>query len=516
MRFFRLPVPLVTVVAVLLSQLTLAIPQAALSDSEAVAAALTEARELMDQRKWDRAKDRLLVLLNEGGASDALVACWTGIAEDLSLCTFWGAYDVPTPKEVVPEIVSWNESRGALKLRYRRGERALSDVEGGASDFVNVSDEDAQMQIYLHPIRFVGSYSIEISGRELGEPPTFFMEWIWNSFKGTAFGTAYAVSFGNLTTIYGIESGRARQLDTVSTTLNHGRKYSFEVSVVSNAISVSYNGKRQLKIKREKGEFGQFGLSDLGTFDEVELVGEVDPAWIAGLVQDRVLNDWYAFLEDYDPLEEASSDLRNRIEGRAYTMTDFGMRYPGPVDERNDPVLAKAKVFFDDAQYEEGLQYVDNLSVDATSAPAREWMRANFLLYTGDVDAGYEALERVVDADPTFFEGRLYHTRVGYSRKERLKSLDEHERLLRDFSAVLRAVRGDGAISPVRWRRRARDRCLVRGSGQQAADACARNRRDYATSQTSRATLAGTASVCFDVLRSVIQFQQGGLCAGSD
>jgi len=257
--------------------------------------ALDQTHELISRGKWKAAKKGLLRVIKAEAEATELVAHWPRLAEELALCTFWARYKVPKPDDVVPEIVSWKESRGALKLRYRRGDQALGSESGKAGNFIRVGDNSGSTPIYLHPVRFTGPYSIEISGRKLRRTPMIFAEWVWNSLRGLGFGKSYLVHIGKVAAIYAFENGGMSRIDESSTGLDMGKPYSFEVRVASNAVSVSYNGKRQLKVSREKGDYGQFGLSDLNSFDEVEIIGEVDAAWIAGLVPGRVHGAWATF-----------------------------------------------------------------------------------------------------------------------------------------------------------------------------------------------------------------------------
>ena len=325
---------------------------------------LNQAQELIAKRKWKQAKQELLALVQAHPESTELVAQWPRVAEELALCTFWDDYKVPKAQDVVPGIVSWKESRGALKLRYRAGERSLAAGDTESGDFINISGEDESNPIYLHPVRFIGPYTIEVSGRKLKKPPIIFVEWVWNSLRGLGYGKSYVVGFQDTTSILAYERGRLRGLDSSTSMMLYGRPYSFEVRVASNAISGSYKNKRQVKVSREKGDYGQFGLSDLTSFDQVEISGEVDSAWIAGLVQGRVQGDWTKFKEKYDPLDEIPADLRQRVKGIAQTEREFGFAYPGPVEERNDSVMEKARQYYEDKEWTEGLKYINELPAD--------------------------------------------------------------------------------------------------------------------------------------------------------
>jgi len=397
-----------------------------------VDAALADIRDVMRAGKWKDAKEQLRNMLADSENTDALVARWPWIADALARCTFWSVYSIPEPKDVVPEIVSWKERTGDLKLRYKAGDRGLSATADGAGGFIELKQEDDD-SFFVHPVRFSGSYRVELSGRDLDTLPVIFVDWLWGSMKGQGFGTYYGTAFGDVTGIWAFEGGEADLVDSATTTLLYGRPYSFEVRVASSSVTVSYNGKRQLKIKRPKGEYGQFGLRDLDSFEEVEIVGEVEPAWIAGLVQDEVLAAWNEFAEDYDPLGEAPAPIRDRVEGEVQELEDFGLACPGDPDDKQSELLDQAKVFYDETRYDDGLKYVKGLG-DEVEEVVRDWMLAHFLLPTGDTEAAYDAIERVAKADPDFYNGRLTETWISKARLDDDGALMMHEELLLDFS----------------------------------------------------------------------------------
>lgn len=391
-------------------------------DFAAVDAALENARELMNKGKWKKAKETLVDFLAEAGAEDALVVRWPFFADGLKACTFWSNYEVPDSDEVVPQLLSWKERTGDLKLRYKRGE---------AGDFLEIEQEDGE-SVYLHPMRFTGPYSIEFRGRSLQAAPVVYIDWFWGSIKNLT-STSYAVVFGEQTSIWEFSGNGASQVDSAPASLSFERPYSFEVKVASNSVTASYNGKRLLKIKRPKGDYGQFGLVDLDAFEEVQVVGEVEPAWITGLVEAEVAAAFARFEEGYDPVGEASTALRERIKGEAKEAADFGLACPGDQPEGDETVLSAAKVYVDEEEFTDGLKWAKTLGSDGASEVVRDWILANFQLYAGDAEEAYATLERVAEADPEFYEGRLYRTWMSRTQEGQDDSLLEHEKLILDF-----------------------------------------------------------------------------------
>lgn len=377
---------------------------------------LVEVRELIDARKWKRAGDVLADALAAHEDRDHVLVHWPEIEENLARIRFWSSYDEPEPEDVVQgELVSWNPRSGAIKLRYESGDEGLagSVQEGRAGDFIVPQDG-----VFLHPLLFKGRYSLEVRGDGLGannKLPGILVAWNWSSLQGLLYGEAYAVVFGEVTGILRLEGGEYELLDSCGTGIKYDRPYRFKVSVAGTGITASYNEKSLLRMQRESGEFGQFGLTGFDHVEEVIVVGEVEPSWIAGLLDARIQADWTEFLESFDPVKEAPAWLAARVEGEAKSASDFGLVLPGTLpDEATEARerVGEAARYFEKGQFANGLKYVESIADDGLPEGVRRWLRAVFHAYTGKLGQALDELEPVVRDDPAFFEGRLLEVQL--------------------------------------------------------------------------------------------------------
>lgn len=398
--------------------------------------ALTSVRSESSKGRWKRAQAQLLEAIEEHTGADYVPARWVEIEEALARCVFYSDYERPDPRDVVHgQLVSWNESSGAIKLRYESGDGGLAaagaDTARGDGDFLT-----AQLGYYLHPLLFKGPYHITIRGKQLTQRwalPTFLVAWHWGSLQGEAYGSAYAVAFGEITGIYERRDGDFQLLGSEILSIDYDRPYEFKVSVASSSISAYYNGKRIVKSRRPKGEFGQFGFTGFVGVEEVVITGEVEPAWLAGLIDERVHNDWNAFRAVFDPFEYLPAWVADAVEGEAKSAKEFGDIAPGEEDERNRAIFEKACRYIANGELAEGLNYALWLGEKEAPLPAREWLKAYFLAYAGKLPEAIEHLNRLSELDPTFFEGRLLRMQLLHHVGTPGEREDEFIRLLEDF-----------------------------------------------------------------------------------
>ena len=405
------------------------------SASEAIESELAKISELMEKSKWSRAKRELRDLLNEYADSRAMLVRWPRVSEALQLCTFWDHYELPDAEDVIPEIVSWRESSGKLKLRYDRGDEGLAAAAegGGFGDFIRIEEG---LELFVHPMRFTGPYAIKLEGRELSRSdfPTVWVDWLWGSLRGLGYGTTYVATFGDTFRVSAVEDSRLRVLEYERHEMQYGRPYEFEVRVKDGAVSLLYNRKTVLRVPREEGPFGQFGLTKLDVFEQVEISGEVDPAWIAGAIDSQLVADWNQFVDGYDVVGDAPPTLRERIEGSARRARDLIEVAPGEIDKVTGRSLKKARKYYEDEEFEEGLVFVQDLSDDDITHEARDWMLALFYALNGESERSLKRCEQVAEFDPRFYEARLMLARLRYSQQSRFDSLAEHEALVADFN----------------------------------------------------------------------------------
>ncbi len=410
--------------------------------------ALGEVRALMQREKWAEAKARLVSGLEAHRESDYLPAHWTEIEEDVARCTFGSDYERPAPKELVSgDVRSWNPRTGAISLRYRTGERGLAaatETDPRAGDFFRIEGEESGSDVFLHPMLFKGPYSVELRGKELGrgELPIVFVGWDWN--------TVYGVVCGIATQVFLVEGGATRLLGVETASV--GSPYRFNVRLTADSVSVFSNDRLVLKVKRPTGDFGHIGFTSFSGLEEVQIKGEIEPSWITGLADREVQHAWTEFRAGFDPFAELPSWMKDRVVGQGRKAADFMEAAPGSGDGRTAKHLRKAKEFYEKQKFADGLAYARDLDDDDASQETRAWLLSLFFFLTGETEQALEQCERVCEAQPSFYEGRLLRTRLIGRLRTRADARSELETLLGEAPeyvdgyedlATLRFVDGD-------------------------------------------------------------------------
>jgi hypothetical protein len=124
--------------------------------------------------------------------------------------------------------------------------------------------------------------------------------------------------------------GEFEELDQSDRTpLEIGEKYTVKVTVSSKTITASANGKTFLKAKKKGDSFGQFGFKGCPQLSGLVLKGQANTAWLEGLADRWVETAWNDFDAVYDPLDELSTDLADRVGRAKKRLTGLLPEYPG-------------------------------------------------------------------------------------------------------------------------------------------------------------------------------------------
>jgi hypothetical protein len=147
------------------------------------------------------------------------------------------------------------------------------------------------------------------------------------------------VWFGEPTSVFELEGGDFLVLASSQEkcSLSPGRPYSFKVVVTAGSVTAAYNEKVLARAERRKGPFGQFGFTSFENLDEVVVSGQIEPAWIAGQIDERVQRDWRAFRARFDPFAELPAWLEERVAGAGQRARELGLAAPGADHPGNAP-----------------------------------------------------------------------------------------------------------------------------------------------------------------------------------
>lgn len=335
---------------------------------------------------------------------------------------FYKDYEVPSPEDVVQgQLLKWRPKTGEIVLRYEGKNGKPLPKSASFGDFVLDGD------LLFHPVLFQGSYSIELSGKSLEAPNMVFAEWRWDRATGTANGAGYAFRFDERSFAFRVKDGELETMDDSTATLRFGRRFFMKVQVSSKAIQASMTAKRLFKVKREEGPYGQFALSTPLAAETVEIRGEVDPAWIEGLIDARIQADYGKFCRSYNAMKRLPASLAKRVGGETKRLRDYWYHLPNPDADENQAALAElAKLQEGEGsegeRIEAALAYLKKVRTKALSEAAGPYVEALLHLAKGK---RLEAIEQLLVTEakaPSFFEARWLRLNLEYGDLEKAEA----------------------------------------------------------------------------------------------
>lgn len=403
----------------------------ALCQAQDLRVVLEEVRELAKAQEWSTAAGKMAEVFSLAEDDPAAPLLWTEIVDLSERTAFWKDYSIPEPKDVVRgELVKWKPKTGDMTLRYEARDGGALPKQTPFGDFIQ------QKGVLLHPVLFQGSYRVELSGKRLAGPNLIYVEWRWDRADGTANGASYAVRFDDVSAIMTPVLGNFVVMDRKSSMMRLGRRFSMEVQVGSNAIQASMGGKRLFKFPREKGDYGQVALIQPLEAERVEISGEVDPAWIQGLIDRRIHKDYDSFCRKFKAERRLPKSLRSALSGKIQRQRGYWFVLPEPEAEENHSVLAKLKDFesgkgTERERLNQAFQYMQEVKASKLSKLAGQWVKGVIHLGKGQRDDALELIREVAKEAPEFFEARWllfnleYDQLTDVERGTRLRGLTE-------------------------------------------------------------------------------------------
>ncbi len=376
-------------------------------------ATLHDARASIDAGRPESARRAILTAVeHQADEPRAVARHWAEVEELLSLATFWQGYELPEPEDVVSgDLLSYDARSGSIKLRYR----------GDSGDERWKRDFAASEGIFTHPLKFTGTYHVELSGAKLPDVrnrPTVVVGYDWN--------TAYAVTFGDYARILRLEGGQPEVLDDRTLMLVRDEPYSFKVSLGATTVTAFYNRKRIFRVKRPKGEYGQFGFLNMQALQEVTITGEVEPSWIAGLIDEHKNTAWAAFLERYDARDDLPPWVSEAVSGEAEDAASYDDARPPSATDADRALIERVLGELRAGRSAGARAIVRNEA--NVSVPALNWCAALLGVYTGDLEVALQACDETIAIDDGFLEARLMRAEL----LQVLRSSDEAETELRE------------------------------------------------------------------------------------
>jgi len=448
---------------------TLLVPQVTTTDETATtfAADLAAVEDLMGDKQWLAAETRLVELLRTHGDA-SYVRCRTAeLRDDLETCTFWSQHDEPPLSELVAgQLLSYSRKTGRIKLRYKRGVATRSRTSSESDELVSavtklldglgkgmpqIGDFFGNGKTSIHPIHFSGPYSIEIKGKMPTEDefvvPTIDLAQVFVCMQevglhNVVFGAPalesllrskpvpariYEARVGNF--------GRNVLARHDETPLQLGRSYTVKVSVTRSQIRASFNGRTFLKADKPRDVFGQVGFAGWMGLEQITLDGEANTAWIDGLIDKRIQEEWADFEQDF-VYPEGTPDW---IQLAADSDADVGrptLEASPASDDATREHLAKLIELRDEFQYQEALDYLDGLADDAVTTCFRKYCAGLLEARLGRTANAVKHCTGAVESAPEFLAARVLHARLLRSSGRKQDALLELRSLIAEFAGM--------------------------------------------------------------------------------
>jgi len=422
-------------------------------DAAAFESGLGAVRSLVERRRWNEARERLLALVDEHVPHDYVRAARPEILQFLERCAFWNGREEPEIQSLVSgKVLSYKSYDRKIRIAY-----TSDDMD----DFEQTKAGD--LIVYRHPMLFAGRGSLEVTGLA-GELQRFAPM----AFIGPK--TAYAALL-NRPEDHSTRNIRHQLLRLTESDyevaeerkvklLDPDEEVRAKLTISGGKLLLSYQGSRVFTESVPRDEAVSLGFTGTAEFDEVVLEGQIESSWVDGQIDTAVEEQKRTFLETYDPRAELPEWLREAAEPTAAGSVS-GTLFPGAPDRRNRQLVSVVRGFLDAGEEEAALEYIRSLPPERVTEAMRRYLRALALLETGEHARAEALLAAVVEADPTSFETREQYARVLLSNKRYETTLAQLEELVARHpqrweghralaSQLLRAGRPERAAGAIR------------------------------------------------------------------
>lgn len=360
--------------------------------AEGFAKGLDGVRALIQRRRWEEARKRLDLLLEEHARAPYVFA-GRGVVEELMRTLVFELTVVPPDaKDVVSgRIVAHNARTGTIRIVYTR------DTMG---DWARDGDS------MLHPATFDGPHSIALRGDRYPKEEGGFVNVCLREPARIMVGFGLAERRETFLVVPGIHATLRQSVQNVwledmapgtPSPLVGEKPFEIRVDVDATAVTSTVAGKRLQRGKKDAGRWGSLSFTCLDP-DEVEIEGKIDPAWIEGLMARARKAQLDAFEQAWRPEQHLPPWLAGTRPAPAGETSD-GRAWPVPLDDGARAAVGRVATLARAGNATEALRILDASQVPE---PSRGFQRAILLARLGRWDESALAGRKVREADPSF------------------------------------------------------------------------------------------------------------------
>lgn len=375
------------------------------AEEEAFQAGLLAVERGLRAREWEETPARIAALLEQHEGRSYVWLSRPRLVDALRLAAFLPGYRPPGPEELVEgELRSYSPSTGKMRIVYRQGQLGeflvLRDGELQPAAGKPLGEED----LLLHPAEFRRGCSVTVRGTDYGR-------------GGTLPGVTCILPTRILFVSFG-QTGLGRRdrpavladyfrqevLDQAESPARPGEPYAFEVQVKEREILGLWKNRRVLHGKKERDEFGRFGIHGVSGWEEIEVEGVASRAWMQGLQDGAFQRALLSFTEDFD--EDAGLPAWLRFERLGWTER-LARQLPGwdapEHGERARDLLQR----LDDGEEEDVRRRLADLDPADVGEDLYAFVFCLLEVEQGDLDAARERAERLRALAPSSLPARL-------------------------------------------------------------------------------------------------------------
>lgn len=262
-------------------------------DAKGFEKGLVSVERRMSRGQWEKAGDDLKSLLAKNEKADYVYIEKPRILVNMERIALFSKHAPPEADEVLAaEVKKYDAESGAIEMTIF-GED-LSDLMSSGNAFTM-------------PVPFRDEYTISMSGPRYPGSSGITLVVGFDSEQ------MHSIYFGRpgyqATVSLSEDGGRAKILESADKeVLEPAEPFTLSVEVKKKKISIKANKKRLFTIKRAEGDFGRSAFYGLDDYERdglaIKIKGEVEPAWIAGKVDEQMQEKREEFEETYDPYRE--------------------------------------------------------------------------------------------------------------------------------------------------------------------------------------------------------------------
>ena len=393
-------------------------------DAERFATDLASVRTLMQVGRWDRAKERLLVLLEEHRDEPYVRRRFVEVRALLRRCSFGASGEPARPEDVIEaEVLAIDFDTGQVHLVHRAADEAAGFTNAAVPQDFERSASGAP--VWVHPLVWSDSWTLRVTGpAAAGSEP---LQVVLASEQ--AGGEGWAVIAGEQAGLVRLGPDGSQEVVGAQATPVPGRPYQLQISVDDAELRVALDGRHLARTRLASPLDGRIRFQNFGGARALEFEGRAELAWILRRLDDVNTRARLAFLAGYS----ASGDLPEWLAALEQPETDpadvFQPR-PASASELDSEALERAELLLAAGDAERGVAFARQLAPEVST---RHWIAAVFLAELGRDEEALAELDTDAVRAPSHFAARRLRCEVIASAHGLEVALAELRSLRADF-----------------------------------------------------------------------------------